>query len=222
MLTVTSFTSMVWAQAPGQNKTVSAGQLLSAGAGAILISVPTLTRLNEHPPDCAPCDPSTLPWFDRWAVNDQNGSVSDASTVLGLGLAAATWVDLGTDGGGRALATSAEAVAWAAAATEWGKALIGRKRPVLYTDAAPDEASNIRNQRSMPSGHTSVAFALATSYILYTWDRRDNKTPALLAGAAAVSVGVLRVVAARHFPSDVLVGAAVGTLSGIVVYSIRY
>lgn len=100
--------------------------------------------------------------------------------------------------------------------------MIARKRPVLYTEDAAAAAEDLRNQRSMPSGHTSAAFALATSYILYSWPRTENKVPALLAGAAAVSVGVLRVVSARHFPSDVVVGAAVGTLSGIVVYRIRY
>jgi membrane-associated phospholipid phosphatase len=38
----------------------------------------------------------------------------------------------------------------------------------------------------------------------------------------AAGVGVSRVAAGRHFPSDVLAGAALGTVSGVVAYKVRF
>ena len=39
---------------------------------------------------------------------------------------------------------------------------------------------------------------------------------------AAAGVGVSRVAAAKHFPSDVLAGAVLGTASGLVVYKLKF
>jgi membrane-associated phospholipid phosphatase len=44
----------------------------------------------------------------------------------------------------------------------------------------------------------------------------------ILAVAGAVGVGVLRVAAAKHFPSDVVVGAVVGTATGFVLHRLRF
>jgi undecaprenyl-diphosphatase len=155
-------------------------------------------------------------------VRPQNFALSNLSTIIGLGLAGLTLLDLERQGGGRAAVTSLEAAVWSAGATEWAKTLVGRKRPVLYTSSAPGVARSVDAQRSMPSGHSALAFSLATSYVLYTWNREGNRTGAVLAGAAAAAVGALRVVSARHFPSDVLVGALLGIAVGTVAYQIRY
>ncbi len=155
-------------------------------------------------------------------MRPQNGTLSQASTVVGLGMAAATLLDLERKGGAHAAFTSLEAVTWTAAITEWTKTLVGRKRPVLYTADAAGEALNVDSQRSMPSGHTATAFSLATSYALYSWRRGGSRTAAVAAGAAAISVGALRVASARHFPTDVLVGAILGVAVGTVAYQIRY
>ncbi len=196
-------------------------QFLSVGGSALVYALPGLFHINEGPPSCAPCDLNGLPWFDRWAVRPVNRTVSHVSTAVGLALAMGTGVDLARAGGGKAAAASFEAAGWAAATTALAKTIIGRERPVMYTNSAVQEADHINNQRSMPSGHTSAAFAMATMYALYTKDR-DNKLPALLAGTAAATVGVLRIVSAKHFPSDVIVGALLGTASGFAIYEIRF
>lgn len=218
---LTQSPATVWAQADGDRQAAQVVQFLSVGGSALVYAFPSLFHINEGPPSCAPCDLNGLPWFDRWAVRPVDHTVSHVSTGVGLALAVGTWVDLAHVGGGKAVAASIEAAGWAAATTALAKTIIGRERPVMYTNSAVQEADHINNQRSMPSGHTSTAFAMATMYVLYTKDR-DNKLPALLAGTAAVTVGVLRIVSAKHFPSDVVVGALLGTASGVALYEIRF
>jgi undecaprenyl-diphosphatase len=88
-------------------------------------------------------------------------------------------------------------VSWLAsmAATEAAKRVIRRERPL-----------NPGDRRSMPSGHATAAFAVATAL-----SHRRRGWAALLYGGASV-VAVSRVYLGRHYPSDVLAGAAVGTL----------
>ena len=213
---------MVWGQEPEESRSVEFSQVLSLGTSTLLFVAPDLLQLNEHPPSCAPCDPKTLPWYDRVAVRKTSRFSSDLSTLLEIGLAGITLIDLGLEGGGRASAMSLESVMWTAAVTEWSKTLIGRKRPVLYTPWAADASRNVDSQRSMPSGHTAVAFSLATSYVLYMKDNRETNPGSIAAGATAIAVGALRVLAGRHFPSDVLAGAILGTAMGVLAYHVRY
>jgi membrane-associated phospholipid phosphatase len=94
----------------------------------------------------------------------------------------------------------------------------------MYTEVAPEVADVVNNQRSMPSGHTSMAFALATSYWLSRRHLTNEDKPwmrwALMAGAAGV--GGLRVAAGKHHPSDVLIGAGVGVGTAIVCHEIKF
>lgn len=195
---------------------------LLAGAGAFIVA-PHVLSINEHPPSCAPCNTTGLFWFDRWSVAPPNYTISKVSNGLLVAEALATWWDLGR-GGGRGevrIAASVESLAWAVGVTEVVKAVAARKRPVLYTAGAAAAAAKIDNQRSIPSSNTAAAAALATSYLL---NRRgpDRKAARWAVVATAATVGVLRVVAHRHFPSDVVAGAAVGVLSAVGVQIVRF
>jgi membrane-associated phospholipid phosphatase len=69
----------------------------------------------------------------------------------------------------------------------------------------PDDSDN----RSFPSGHTSVSFAAAaTLHKRYGW---KYGVPAY---AVATFVGGARVAAHKHFVHDVIAGAALGTAGG--------
>ena len=83
----------------------------------------------------------------------------------------------------------------------WGmKHIIGRKRPL-------DDVSN----PAFPSGHTASAFAGAT----LLGNRYPKLRIPLYIGAGLV--GFTRIYLGRHYLSDVIAGAAVGTITGALV-----
>ena len=176
---------------------------------------------DVDPPTCVPCDPADLPAIDRWSVRAEQPVWGRASDVVVLGMLGGTWVDLWRrDGGFKHLLTSMEAFGWTLASTQILKNATDRLRPVMYTEDAVDAADNPKNQRSFPSGHTSTAFSLATSYFLSL--KRLTGESRWWIFVPAVFVGVARVAAAKHFTTDVLTGAAIGTVTSLVVYQIRF
>ena len=84
----------------------------------------------------------------------------------------------------------------------WGmKEIIGRKRPL----------DDVVGNPAFPSGHTAYAFASAT--ILGA--RYPKLRIPLYIGAGLV--GITRIYLGRHYASDVIAGAAVGTITGALV-----
>lgn len=85
------------------------------------------------------------------------------------------------------------------------KAAVNRPRPfVTYPDI---QKLSKAGSHSFPSGHTSLAFSTATSLVL-AYPRWYVAVPAY---AWAGAVGYSRMHLGVHYPSDVLVGALVGT-----------
>ena len=84
----------------------------------------------------------------------------------------------------------------------WGmKEIIGRKRPL----------DDVVGNPAFPSGHTAYAFAGAT----LLGNRYPKLRIPLYIGAGLV--GVTRIYLGRHYASDVIAGAAVGTITGALV-----
>jgi len=67
---------------------------------------------------------------------------------------------------------------------------------------------------SFPSGHTIFMFALATSIFFY-----DKKFGTFLY-VCGILIGVARIAAGVHYPSDIFGGAVFGIAIGILVYKI--
>jgi membrane-associated phospholipid phosphatase len=90
-------------------------------------------------------------------------------------------------------------------ATNVLKAAFNRTRP---SDAYPGEVFVLTTSdgHSFPSGHTSLAFATATSFTL-TYKKWYISVPAYL---WAGCVGYSRMYLGKHYPSDVLGGAVTG------------
>ena len=109
----------------------------------------------------------------------------------------------------------------------------GRPRPYLFGDPTmPDKLMAPLADRNSPdgglsflSGHTTQAFAITAS--LYVMEKRlhpNSKFPLLVLGTGlAVSslVGLERVMAGKHFITDVVGGAIVGTSVGLLVASVH-
>ena len=64
---------------------------------------------------------------------------------------------------------------------------------------------------SFPSGHAAFFFALATGVFFY------RKWWGVLFYALALAIGLARVAAGLHWPSDILAGAVIGIFSAILI-----
>jgi membrane-associated phospholipid phosphatase len=211
------------AQAPDSISAVTIRDAVSAGVASVLLVTPRATGWGTNLPECAPCDRTDVPSFDRWAITSGRSGWQWAGNLGVVALAGFVTADLALRQDAARTIAALQAGLWAAGLTEVLKAAVGRPRPVLYTAEAPEAADNSGSARSFPSGHTSVAFALATTYWLA---RRDlHGKPGVLGWlvvGAAAGVGVSRVAAGKHFPSDVLAGAVLGTASGLLVYQLKF
>ena len=121
---------------------------------------------------------------------------------------------------------STEAILLSAAATSVLKGAIGRARPYVPSsdpnEPGPD-ADEFRFGRgfgrdysSFPSGHTTVAFTAASALTRELFDAHSEARwvvgPLLYGGATAV--GLSRMYKNKHWASDVIAGAALGTFIG--------
>ncbi len=101
-------------------------------------------------------------------------------------------------------------LALASATTEAAKMIFNRPRPYeTYIEIYPNKKES---GKSFPSGHTTTAFSTAMSLTLIS-KKWYIAAPAF---AWAASVGYSRMYLGQHYPSDVLMGAMVGTASAFV------
>lgn len=96
------------------------------------------------------------------------------------------------------------------------KNLVNSPRPKIYFEAGTYlnfiDGVTLSGSSSFPSGHTATAFAIATVIVLMT----KNKIWQLPVLAAAVLVGYSRIYLAQHFLIDILMGALIGSLTGVL------
>lgn len=116
-----------------------------------------------------------------------------------------------------------EAVFLSTAVSYGIKVLAGRARPHLGTDK-PHNFQLARgfsgdDYRAFPSGHTTAAFAFASTLSRETqmWWPESRWYVGILAYSSATLVGMSRMYNNMHWASDVLGGAAIGTLLGLKV-----
>ena len=97
-----------------------------------------------------------------------------------------------------------------------------RPRPYNYFSGAPQKDIEENDwHRSWPSGHATLSFAGAafTTYVFAQYFP-DSKWKWAVAGTSytfALTTAVLRMCSGNHFFTDVLTGAAIGTVYGILV-----
>lgn len=106
--------------------------------------------------------------------------------------------------------------------TMWTKNLVTRYRPYTYdNNLEMKDRRKSDGRNSFFSGHTTMAFGAAT-YLAYSYELTNNSrlNKNLVWGGTLVlasSTGLFRILAGRHFLSDVLIGAVVGSGLGILI-----
>jgi len=84
-------------------------------------------------------------------------------------------------------------------------------RPYLVLDNVRKLIAENKNFQSFPSGHTAIFFAIAMAIFYF------NRKWGIIAFVVAVLVGLSRIYVGVHWPIDILAGALIGIISGIVI-----
>ena len=179
---------------------------------------------------CAPsCDKSRINRFDRFAAGLYDptwrtvGDIATASTLVAPLLVVLVYE--GWSNGLNDDLVIAEAALVTSALQVSMSYAIARPRPRVYgNEASLEQRTNANAARSFFSGHVAntVSISVAT---LRTFQRLGQ--PGLgwamfgVGMAGSTLVGVSRVAGGSHFPSDVLVGAAMGVGVGLVLPAIH-
>lgn len=122
-----------------------------------------------------------------------------------------------------------EAIALAGALTDLVKISAGRARPFVVDDTNPRNYKFGRGWRntdysSFPSGHTTIGFAAAAAVTAETshwWPKATWVIAPVMYGGATL-IGLSRMYNNKHWASDVMMGAAIGTFAGIKVVRYTY
>lgn len=190
-------------------------------AGTLGSAIPYALSSTLIKPRC-PCDPAEVNSFDRHVIGNANSfldSTSDATA--GVVIFAPVVLDAIDLGFGQTLLEDAalfsEVLAVNGAFVTLAKYTVQRPLPRTYA-GDPDLVGKPGGYRSFYSGHTSIAFA-ALSTTAYTLDARYHLGPWPWLGTAIIgtSVAAERIAAGRHFYTDVILGAAAGTLFGTLL-----
>ena len=212
---------------------IPATELALAPAGVILLTVGGILETTAEPPtrtDVLALDKNDIPAWDRSAIYHYSSAANTTSdiglitmqiapTLLALSQLPrirTRWRNLLT-----LAAMYSEAAMLTLGATQITKILANRPRPFLYNDSAPMTAKTESPYKSFFSGHTSTSFCSAVFISTVFADLYPRSPWRFVVIGTSLSIasvtGMMRYFAGKHFPSDILVGAAVGSLFGYVV-----
>src|SRR5712692_9462940 len=139
-----------------------------------------------------------------------------AGSLLATGPTASEWAGL------RAAVIVGESAAVSAAMVQSMKFFVARKRPfVRYGNGETSGAYDVNDRDShvsYPSGHTALATSLGVSMAMTATLEESPAAPWLWGAAAVMSVSTatLRMIAEKHYFTDVATGAAIGAACGVV------
>ena len=184
---------------------------------------------DDPPPEAGTVgDRSVVPGFDRSATRRWSPGADHASDWL-------VWTQMaspvalmvtepGSRQGGKLALIYAETMLLNAGTTFALKSVFRRPRPFVHNDDPRIPAELRRSAtayRSFPSGHTANAFASMVYFAsVYARLHPDSEANGWVWGGcltAAGTTGLLRYLAGRHYPTDILAGAVLGATLGWLV-----
>lgn len=151
---------------------------------------------------------------DAWSVAAVAWS---CLTVLGLGLSACLLLLSASVARPQRLAAFVFCLLIAGSVTHLFKRALDAPRPAVVIDSASLQVIGMPlHYHSMPSGHSTTAFAWAALMIFLP--RRAALPPAgtVAVLAAAAAVGLSRIAVGAHWPADVLAGASLGWTAALL------
>lgn len=177
------------------------------------------------------CDEVVVPAIDRWVLDQGFESAKIMSDVgvsaMMLAPLAWAWADAADQGDpwdrrGEATLVAVQTYGLTFLLTSAVKLAWRRPRPLTFRDDFDNEDRYAGDARlSFFSGHSAMSFAAASLLTVMMVERGGTGAGTIVGASsaylAASLVAYLRIAARKHFFTDVLVGAAVGTLFGILV-----
>jgi membrane-associated phospholipid phosphatase len=203
-----------------------AADLTTLGVGTAAWVTPEFF-LDELVTKKCPCDRVDVPAIDRVALGRSSSVSQTASQVaitvmlsvplvldaVDVRISGGSWAHVGED-----VVVMTEALVVNGGLNELVKVAVQRPRPFTYDGKG---LSNPDSYLSFYSAHTSNAFAMGMAYATtFSLRHPDSGYRYLVYGAVIAgggTTGLLRVLAGKHFPTDVIVGAVAGSAIGITV-----
>lgn len=215
----------------GRNLWVDAG--ITAGAAGGYITALAIKATGNFPDyDGTIYDMETVPAIDRWGMMPYNKALDVTGTITcALDMAVFPIMTLGLEflfsnmprqDGITVGLMYVESLLLTQAVKDLVKIFAMRVRPYMYFEDYDESAIEYHDfEFSMPSGHTANAF-MGASFLSYVfcayYPNSAWKIPVVATSYAfAFGTAALRMLSGNHFFTDVLAGAAIGTLCGLGV-----
>ncbi len=195
------------------------GGIIALGVGITIFAYADSENLIHV---TCPCNPSDVNSFDRAVIGNKNDGLEHISDLTAAAAsvfpAVLDYFDVGLSKEfAENMTVYAEVISVNNALVTIAKYEIQRPLPRTY-DGDPNLVQSPGGYRSFYSGHTSLTFAALSAAAMTRSLRHEGEWwPWVLTGVVGTSVAYERVEAGRHFYTDVLVGAAIGTTLGILI-----
>ena len=188
------------------------------GRNKVPLTLPDISALSE-----GNLNPLDRKFAGFWSPGADNASDVLVAAMAVLPAALMSLPEISKHRGPLAL-MYAETFLFAMGGAALAKGMADRPRPFVYA-ANPDVPAGAKLDadaaRSFYSQHTALAFAAAFFTCTVFSDYYPDSKWKIKAWAAAVggaaAVGTLRIASGRHFPTDVITGAAVGGFTGYLI-----
>lgn len=167
-----------------------------------------------------------VPSFDRYSTRFYSVRAHQISNISGLASIAfpmvVLWGQKNENNKGKLMLIGLEGAFLNYGLVNLSKVLTRRVRPYVYNDNVPLDIKMAHNSEySFFSGHTSMSayFTFVGAQMYSDLYPNSNKKPLVWAVAAALPLitGYSRLRAGKHFPTDVIIGYAIGAISGILI-----